>query len=88
MILFYNSDASGVDITESVRAHMGALIPGFYENKRFSNEKYMKKPGFSDQRAQVIRSYNWHQCKRLLSCDRIDILMYFHWCNVLHERLT
>jgi hypothetical protein len=36
---------TGIDITESVRDRMGALIPGFYENKRFSNEKYMKKPG-------------------------------------------
>jgi hypothetical protein len=79
---------TGIDITESVRDRMGALIPGFYENKRFSHEKYMKKPGRPPQRAQVIRSYNFNKCKRLLSCDRIDILMYFHWCRVLREHLT
>ena len=80
--------ATGIDITESVRDRMGALIPGFYENKRFSNEKYMKKPGFWAQRAQVIRSYNYHKCKRLLSGDRIYILMYFHWCRVRSSQLT
>ena len=74
-------------VTESVRDRMGALIPGFYENKRFSKEKYMK-PGFSDRRVQVIKSYNCHKCKRLLSFDRIDILMYFHWCRVLRQHLT
>ncbi|MEG5187583.1 hypothetical protein QUB28_28090 [Microcoleus sp. B4-C3] len=52
---FNHSNATGIDIKESVR-DMGALIPGFYENQRFSNEKYMKKPSFSNRREQVIKS--------------------------------